>query len=57
MSGIFRIGTVGLRLDDVAEIMTEGREIALSRDAQAAVKRSHAYLRKRLREDDRPIYG
>src|SRR5690606_966305 len=35
----------------------ERRPIALAKDAQQAVKRSHAYLRDRLKQSDAPIYG
>ncbi|MBK9273943.1 MAG: histidine ammonia-lyase [Flavobacteriales bacterium] len=51
------IGTLGLKLDELDVIVSERRPIALTRDAVAAVKRSHAYLLDRLKKSDAPIYG
>ncbi|MFT3885150.1 MAG: histidine ammonia-lyase [Flavobacteriales bacterium] len=51
------ITTIGLKLDELNAILTERRPIALAKDAQQAVKRSHAYLRDRLKKSDAPIYG
>lgn len=51
------IGTVGLSLAELDLILRERRPIALDRSATAAVKRSHAYLRDRLKRSDAPIYG
>ena len=51
------IGTVGLELAELAHILTTRSPIALDPDATAAVKRSHAYLRDRLKNSDAPIYG
>ena len=57
MSDPHLITTIGLKLDELETILAERRPIALARDAQAAVKRSHAYLRDRLKQSDAPIYG
>lgn len=51
------ITTIGLKLDELEAILREHRPIALAKDAQQAVKRSHAYLRDRLKKDETPIYG
>ena len=51
------ITTLGLKLDELELILRERRPIALAKDAQQAVKRSHAYLRDRLKKSDAPIYG
>jgi len=51
------IGTVGLELAELDHILRTRSTIALSDDALAAVKRSHAYLRDRLKKSDAPIYG
>lgn len=51
------IGTVGLELAELAHILNSGVPIALSPEAQQAVKRSHAYLADRLKKSDAPIYG
>ena len=51
------IGTVGLELAELAHILNTRSPIALSKEAVAAVKRSHAYLRDRLKNSDAPIYG
>lgn len=51
------IGTVGLELAELAHILSSGVPIALSPEAQQAVKRSHAYLAGRLKKSDAPIYG
>lgn len=53
----FPIGTNGLRLEELATILRERRPIKLNTEARKAVKRSHAYLRDRLKKDDTPIYG
>ena len=47
----------GLTLAEFDAILSERKQIALSKDAQAAVKRSHLYLQKKLKETDTPIYG
>ena len=49
------IGTVGLELAELDHILTTRSAIALTKDALAAVKRSHAYLRDRLKNNDAPI--
>ncbi|MBX2972811.1 MAG: histidine ammonia-lyase [Flavobacteriales bacterium] len=51
------ITTIGLKLDELEAILAGRRPIALAKDAQQAVKRSHAYLRDRLKKSDAPIYG
>lgn len=51
------ITTIGLKLDELEAILREQRPITLAKDAQQAVKRSHAYLRERLKRSDAPIYG
>jgi histidine ammonia-lyase len=51
------IGTVGLELAELAHILGTRSPIALTKEAAAAVKRSHAYLRDRLKRSDAPIYG
>ena len=51
------LSTIGLTLADLDAILRERRPIALAKDAQAAVKRSHAYLLNKLKESDTPIYG
>lgn len=51
------IGTTGIDLDELGHVLHMRIPIALGRDAQAAVKRSHAYLRDRLKKSDAPIYG
>ena len=51
------IGTIGLELAELDIILKERRPITLSADAKAAIKRSHAYLRDRLKRSDAPIYG
>src|SRR5690606_22587712 len=51
------ITTIGLKLDELEAILRERRTIALAKDAQQAVKRSHSYLRDRLKKDETPIYG
>jgi histidine ammonia-lyase len=53
----FTIGTNGLELQDLEDILREQRPIGLAKDAREAVKRSHAYLRDRLKRSDEPIYG
>lgn len=52
-----QIGTIGLELAELAHILSTRSPIALSKDAISAVKRSHAYLRDRLKKSDAPIYG
>lgn len=52
-----RIGTIGLGLEEMGHILASGIPIALDREAKAAVKRSHDYLKDRLRQSDAPIYG
>ena len=51
------IGTVGLEIAELAHILDTRGPIALGKDALDAVKRSHAYLRDRLKNSDAPIYG
>ncbi|MBV6403761.1 MAG: histidine ammonia-lyase [Flavobacteriales bacterium] len=51
------ITTIGLRLDELEAILRAHRPITLASDARQAVKRSHAYLRDRLKRSDAPIYG
>lgn len=51
------IGTVGLELAELDHLLSTRSPIALSKDAVAAVKRSHAYLSDRLKKSDAPIYG
>lgn len=51
------ITTIGVKLNELELILSERRPIALAKDAQQAVKRSHAYLRDRLKKSDAPIYG
>ncbi len=51
------IGTVGLELAELDHILSTRSPITLSKDATAAVKRSHAYLSDRLKKSDAPIYG
>ena len=51
------IGTVGLDLAELEHILTSRAPIGLDKDAQAAIKRSHAYLQARLKKSDAPIYG
>jgi histidine ammonia-lyase len=51
------ITTIGLTLAELDAILRERKPIALAKDAQAAVKRSHAWLQQRLKESDTPIYG
>ena len=51
------IGTVGLELSELAHILDSRTPLALSKEAVAAVKRSHEYLRDRLKKSDAPIYG
>ncbi|MBK7383611.1 MAG: histidine ammonia-lyase [Flavobacteriales bacterium] len=53
----YTINTIGLSLEDLETIVRERKPITLGKDAVAAVKRSHAYLLKRLKESDTPIYG
>ncbi|HRH37072.1 MAG TPA: histidine ammonia-lyase [Flavobacteriales bacterium] len=53
----YAINTIGLSLRELDAILRERRPITLAKDAQAAVKRSHAYLIKRIRNSDAPIYG
>ncbi len=51
------ITTIGLKLDELEAILSDRTPIALAKDAQQAVKRSHTYLRDRLKKSDAPIYG
>ena len=51
------ITTLGLKLDELEAILAERRTIALGKDAVQAIKRSHGYLRERLKKSDAPIYG
>lgn len=51
------ITTIGLNLTDLGLILRERRPIALAKDAQQAVKRSHAWLQQKLKDSDTPIYG
>lgn len=51
------IGTTGLTLAELEAVLRERRPITLRKDALAAVRRSHTYLRDRLAESDAPIYG
>ncbi len=53
----FNISTVGIGLEDLAEILRSGARIGLAPDALAAVERSHSYLADRLKRSDAPIYG
>ncbi|HEY0978875.1 MAG TPA: histidine ammonia-lyase [Flavobacteriales bacterium] len=53
----YAINTIGLSLRDLETILKERRPIALAPDAVEAVKRSHSYLRDRLKKSDAPIYG
>ncbi|MBL0128014.1 MAG: histidine ammonia-lyase [Flavobacteriales bacterium] len=53
----YAINTIGLSLEDLETIVRERKPITLGKDAVVAVKRSHAYLLKRLKESDTPIYG
>ncbi|HQV37435.1 MAG: histidine ammonia-lyase [Flavobacteriales bacterium] len=57
MSKPHQIGTIGLELAELGHILSSRSPIALSKDATAAVKRCHAYLRDRLKKSDAPIYG
>jgi histidine ammonia-lyase len=52
-----RIGTIGLDLAELDHILSTRSPIALSKEAELAVKRSHAYLRERLKRSEAPIYG
>ncbi|MBK9075948.1 MAG: histidine ammonia-lyase [Flavobacteriales bacterium] len=51
------IGTLGLTLAELDAILRDRQPIALSKEAQAAIKKSHTYLRDRLKKSDAPIYG
>ncbi|MBK6752713.1 MAG: histidine ammonia-lyase [Flavobacteriales bacterium] len=51
------IGTLGLTLTELDAILRDRQPIALSKEAQAAIKKSHTYLRDRLKKSDAPIYG
>ncbi|MBS1582469.1 MAG: histidine ammonia-lyase [Bacteroidetes bacterium] len=51
------ISTIGPTLQELGTILRERRPVTLGKEARAAVKRSHAYLRDRLKNDDSPIYG
>lgn len=51
------IGTIGLELAELDHILSTRSPITLGKDAVAAIKRSHAYLRERLKQGDAPIYG
>ncbi|HRN37184.1 MAG TPA: aromatic amino acid lyase, partial [Flavobacteriales bacterium] len=51
------IGTIGLELAELDHLLSTCSPIALGTDAVAAVKRSHVYLRDRLKKSDAPIYG
>ncbi|MBK8341641.1 MAG: histidine ammonia-lyase [Flavobacteriales bacterium] len=51
------IGTLGLTLAELDAILRDRQPIALSKEAQAVIKKSHAYLRDRLKKSDAPIYG
>ncbi len=51
------IRTVGIGLAELAHILDKRSPIALNKEANAAVKRSHAYLRDRLKNSDEAIYG
>lgn len=51
------VGTVGLELAELEHILHTRTPISLSKEAVAAVKRSHAYLQDRLKKSDAPIYG
>lgn len=53
----FRITTVGLDLEAFAGLLQGGVELELAKDAREAVKRSHAYLKDRLKNSNAPIYG
>lgn len=53
----FNISTVGIGLEDLAEILRTRARIGLAPDALAAVERSHSYLAHRLKKSDAPIYG
>ncbi len=57
MAKAHSIGTLGLRLDDLATILRDRKKITLASDAKEAIKRNHAYLVHRLKESDAPIYG
>lgn len=51
------ITTTGLSLTELDVILRERKPIALAKDAQAAVKRSHTWLLRKLKDSDTPIYG
>lgn len=53
----YAITTIGLTLAELDAILRERKPIALAKDAQAAVKRSHAWLQQKLKDSDTPIYG
>ena len=53
----FPIGTIGLKLDELDEILKKEMPITLDRQAKEAVKRNHKYLIDRLKRSDAPIYG
>jgi len=53
----FNISTVGIGLEDLAEILRTRARIGLAPDAAVAVERSHSYLAHRLKKSDAPIYG
>jgi len=57
MTATHPITTLGLTLAEFDAILRERKPIVLAEDAQDAVKRSHAYLRDRLKKSDAPIYG
>jgi histidine ammonia-lyase len=52
-----QIDTLGLKLEDLETILRDRKQISLKLDAKEAVKRNHAYLLRRLKESDAPIYG
>ena len=56
-TGSHPIGTIGLELSELEFILNSRTPISLSKEAVAAVKRSHAYLQDRLKKSDAPIYG
>lgn len=51
------IGTIGIELAELGHLLSTRSPIALGKDAVAAINRSHAYLRDRLKQSDAPIYG
>ncbi|NND63583.1 MAG: histidine ammonia-lyase [Flavobacteriaceae bacterium] len=51
------ISTEVLSLPKIMEVTSNHAQLALSEEAVLNIKKSHQYLHKKLKEEDKPIYG